>query len=446
MEPLKLDWDFYLNCVHTGEANPPGLNAPFITVDPVKYEKNMMDTPQFKMGGVEKRLDKNLLKKIRSAQTYTLDYSYLFFPAYRKMSNELITYEWLSTVDPQKFHRDHLIHQSMTTAIGMWLLDQKICSDMTMLDWAVTAITEKSACDYLKEYFIHLGAGKLCRDFYLSSSRPITKTLWKSLIKDTFFLASLFHDIGYPERFSTALKLKLFPLSPQESRSRREAEWIAATHNNRLLLHPFKGYRIENVAAPGNWQNEIIDLIEKALSRTHGLPGALTFLHLNDMLRKYPDPTAFPIGQFCIEWAAMAIMMHDMAGVYRPENGIVRYPHLRLKFMKDPISALLTLCDQIQDFERPDATFFRHGKSGRASVSLRYRPRCSGVRLALPENKNNPLKITYLFENPVFLMEKRDRYLSAQQDLYFNGVNGFLDFSDIGIPRIQLACELDTAV
>lgn len=56
----------------------------------------------------------------------------------------------------------------------------------------------------------------------------------------------------------------------------------------------------------------------------------------------------------------MAILMHDMQKVFKGDGKhgpMPEHPHLQVSFRQDPLSFLVTLVDQIQDFGRPDARF-----------------------------------------------------------------------------------------
>src|SRR5690606_19673947 len=85
---------------------------------------------------------------------------------------------------------------------------------------------------------------------------------------------------------------------------------------HRLLFRVLQGYQTQNAACPSTWNEEITRLTDKALTLTHGLPGALGFLHLNDCVRQYPSQRESPLHLLCTEWVAAAIMMHDMSKIY----------------------------------------------------------------------------------------------------------------------------------
>ena len=59
-------------------------------------------------------------------------------------------------------------------------------------------------------------------------------------------------------------------------------------------------------------------LIEKGLRDSHGLPGALGFMCLNDKIRKFSQIPSLKEASYrlVLDWAAVGIMMHDMEGLY----------------------------------------------------------------------------------------------------------------------------------
>jgi hypothetical protein len=269
---------------------------------------------------------------------------------------------------------------------------------------------------------------------------PYSQTLRKWLFLETFFLATLFHDIGYPWNFVTKVHDKLKTLSPIENPITQNSNKIARHYYDRLVLYPLRGYNGRDIMEPDYWPEDFTKLVNESITRTHGLPGAIALLYLNDVVRKYPlDDNDRPARRFCIEWAAMAVMMHDMAGIYASidDDGNKNYPHLRLSLSRDPLSFMLTLTDQLQEFDRPDATF--RGDDDSAVVT--YGSRCKNVQVRWNED-TGLFKIIYEYERDSDYYKNRDRYLPERELLYFDPVEGYLDFSDIGIREVQLEAAL----
>jgi hypothetical protein len=102
----------------------------------------------------------------------------------------------------------------------------------------------------------------------------------------------------------------------------------------------------------------------------------LNFLYLNDGFKK--QHKEYPIRRLAIEWAASSILMHDMKGIYwgSKKNGKPELPFLQINAEHDPVSALLTLADVLQEFERPCAEFQQEENK---TIKLKYDPACSKV-------------------------------------------------------------------
>jgi len=437
----------YQTALQRGNCDPPRVLTPFFKIDRVSFNRMKHESDSLDLEKVRRRLGRETFRHLRGSLGFTLRHAHWFFPAYRFFVGRVVNDEWLAMVDWGKFHRDHLIHQVMSTYVGMSLLrNDKLFahnprpSDFagdTLLDKCIDALLNSRKCRYLIEYLEEMGAS----DSYLDGS-AFSKRLWKSIFVDTFFLAVLFHDIGYPWQFINQIDRGLRPHSPTENPIDLNVDKIIENYGQRLVFSPFSGYRKPDATEPANWLKRFRQLLGEGLNETHGVPGAMALLHLNDSIRQsFAGDDDVPIRRFCIEWAAMAVMMHDLAKLYaKVEDGSViqKNPQLRLSMANDPLSFLLTLTDQIQDFERPDASFMTAGpKAAKAT----YNSRCKSVQLDW-DNSQGILKITYQYENPGDYISNRDRYLPKNQLLYFHPSNGYLEYTNIGITRIKLDADL----
>jgi len=444
----------YKDAIKSGKCHPPNVFTPFINVDWAKYDDLRRKTSPLNVDKLQCRLSTKMFSNIRGAMGFTLRYARNFFPAYRFFVNEYLNDEWLATVDWHKFHRDHVIHQPMTVYVGLSLLkgvdlsgqctDPLLFGNKRLLDYCLEAIHYSPKCTYLKEYLRQMGGSKI----YLEDS-PASKVLWESLFLDTFFLATLFHDMGYPWQFVNVINKKLIHHSPLENPSIQDAEWIADNYGDRLFFYPINGYKKPDPTAPSHWDDKKIRILSQGLCQTHGISGALTLLYLNDALRIYPNMNLDrPERRFCVEWAAMAVMMHDMTKIYstkvEPKKARYRFehdiqnPHMRLSINRDPLSFMLTLTDQIQDFARPDSTF----KSSNPDQSIAtYYSKCKSVSLEFDHTKT--LKIKYTYENPGIYIQNRQEFLPENEVKFFDPHNGYLDYKDLGISQVKMLAELD---
>ena len=426
-------------------AVPNGL-SPFINVDPGKYTKLESESRRIELNPFRKRYSLSKFRDLRAAVSETWHCAMTYFPAYRFQVAEYINDEWLASVDFHKgFHRDHVRHQVFVYYVARTLLDG---GDLSGLDatWSfkpngkslrehiLDAILHGDKAQYLFEACRELGAPER---FWKERNSPATRYLWGLLVDETLCLACFFHDIGYPWQFVAKVDSALKNHQPLSALSTVN-DGVLTRFGNRLLGMPFKGYIRTDPSFPMDRENEAYEAFKKAAASSHGLPGAVAFLHLNDVLRPFPDPHDLPSRRFCLEWAAMAIMMHDLQSIYA--EGEQR--QLRLDFFCDPMSFLLTLADQIQDFSRPNAAFHPLPPE-MPDVRLEYTSKCSHVELGW-DARSNQFTITYCYKDPRDFIKNRDDYKKKAWEQYFDPVEGFLDYSApaLGINRIVLKTKL----
>jgi hypothetical protein len=391
---------------------------------------------------LRRRVGREYYRKAYPVQAQTMDYSQLAFPAYRFILPEVLADDWLATVGWHKFSRDHVLHQPLTAYVVLKLLagggDASqgfvLADGNSLLDACVNEILKWQGTSYLRDFLIETGVQE--SEPWLDGSEK-GKALWRTLFIETAYLAASFHDMGYPWQYVNLLNNKLDHAGLHSDSPTGDAERLIETFGDRLLFAPLNGYRFLDRSTPATWRKNLIAIATKALRKTHGFPGAIGFLFLNDILRDYPREDAYPIRQFCIEWAAMAILMHDMPKIYwgdhdgvLPSNG-----HMRLRFDVDPLSCIIALADLLEDFARPVAQF---GENLRG-VELTYDHGCESTKLELlaaPSPRG--MRIEFQFADPIRCASKRE-YLPADQKVYFDSPHGYIDFSAAGIDRVEMS-------
>jgi hypothetical protein len=433
----KTFWDF----VSSGEFQPPQAFVPVINLDLSKYcHWEELCTNHISYMSLEERMTPELFSTIyRSFNSFLLRFSPDYFPGYQFIAGECANSDWLAIVDRHKsFHRDHIVHQPLTTYIGMRLLQNDIVlmDGQTLLQHCLSAVSGE-ACNYLRVSY-----QKMCGHDDIFQDKPLHKKLLEFMFCDAFFLASLYHDIGYPWQFINILNTNFdHVLIFNDPRHQNSIETLRRCYGNRLVFFPFQGYRQPDGTEPAMWLSEMDNFVSQALQNTHGLPGALAMLNLMDSLRVFPDLNDCPEQRFCLEWAAMVIMRHDIAKLYATiemDNTLnVRNPHLRLSFEQDPLSFLLTFCDIIQDFGRFDG----HFTNLRGDVQLNYNERCHKVCLDKPQS--DILRITYFYKDLEDYYLNAADYLPKRELLYFDPVAGYLDYSAMGISKVVLTAKYE---
>jgi len=442
---MIFSYNDYESKLSKGQFSPPNAFSPYNNVNKNEFirlelaSKSNNNSVEDAFNKIRDRVDRKYFYKIYPKQSRILDYSSQAFPAYRFILPEILTNDWLALVDWHKrFSRDHGLHQPLCSYIILKLLrgDENgpfIINGSSLLNRMFEQIRDNGV--YIKEYLKQLGIEKYPDGSYWLEMK--NELLWKELIIESAFVAAVFHDLGYPWQYINSLNSKLVNVGIIKNEISNECENIVNLFRNRMLFAPFNNYEINEKICPVTWSDNFKKIVSRTLNETHGLPGAIGFLYLFDIISDYPNKKIHPIKQFCIEWASMAIMMHDLCSIYWgtdkartiPEN-----PHLRVKFSTDPLSFIITLADLIQEFERPVATFQKHDMESIPSIYYDYD--CIETELKL---ENDRLKIIYKYrisesagQKNLFIREKREN------EKYFDHDFGYLEYSSLGLSSIKM--------
>jgi hypothetical protein len=383
-------------------------------------------------------------------RTYTLQgrllgYSVRAFPAYDVLLPEVMTEDWLSIVDWGKFARDHVLHQPLCGYVTLKLLDGDnnagalvMPNGQTILQTCVDKVLQWDGTAYIRDFLLR--SGMRPEDPLLERSNSVAQQIWATIIRETAYIAAVFHDMGYPWQYKQKLTNNLSLINTQGLREGYNVQEIKNLFGQRLLFRALNGYQIPSDASPSIWAERLSDLLDKSLAGTHGLPGALGFLHLHDSVRRFPAPGDQSLKLLCIEWAATAIMMHDMVKIYWGEGirppGAPEYRFLRLNFDRDPISALITLVDVIQDFERPYVSFLPLPRTVTGDVALQYDKACSQTELEF--DGSGRLEIRYQMIDDAQRAIKRSS-IANENRLFFDNQNGYLDLSALGFTGVRMS-------
>lgn len=395
---------------------------------------------------LHRRVTPDYFRMVYRAQTGALGYSKKVFPTYKFIMPDALADDWLSTVDWHKRYptRDHSLHQTLTAYIVAKLLgngDERLSLQLpggkTLLGMCCEKILKSHKLEYLWNYANSIGV-----DTGIMSDGM--KRMW---VKDVFYEASiisaLFHDMGYPWQYVNRLSKSIEVAEYGDSmKTVCNALQTKETIKNRLLIYPFYGYSETNMKhAPAQLEKKVDGMIEKGLRDSHGLPGALGFMCLNDKIRKYRQIPSFKEAsyRFVLDWAAVGIMMHDMEGLYwddkdkkNPKN-----PILRLSFDVDPLSSLISMADILEEFYRPYALFERKVINKKQSVLLNYDFPCQMTNMYV-KGKTLYIRYKYLHSKDAALNRKRRK---DEVNEYFNPTKGYVDLLSLGITGVDCDTE-----
>lgn len=450
MITLNLSLNNYVNSIISGRNTPPSSWIPYYTVDPIRFRSysrngkrdNEVHTAMIE---VKRRLSLDYYRKLYPLQAKTLDYSTRAFPAYRYILPEVMAEDWLAVVGWNGYSRDHVLHQPLCGYIVLELLqmelpnkDYEANTPKTILDICVDTILQWEGTSFLKNRLLAYGMSPNDKLFQKDSS--VARQAWRTIFKEAAYQAAVFHDIGYPWQYASQIGEKIHALNQKSLTPTTSTQSVIHAYQNRMIMTVLNGYHSHDTSSPATWSEELHRIISQSLNSTHGLHGALGYLHLNDVVRKYPEYVEHPLQMLCVEWISVAIMMHDMAKIYWgvSDTEIPRLPFLRQSIKRDPLAAIITLADQLQEFERPIAKYISSSNSG-SMVEIEYSTDCYGTDLELDDLGN--LKIVYKMVNSNAVVTKR-HFNEKTQSIYYDKMYGYLNLSDLGINSVTLEAIL----
>lgn len=449
MAEQRFSLDDYQEGLNCGLYTPPDNLSPYFETDPISLtqlaksnEKNGSLANAIR--GIKLRTGSEYFNKIYPLQGRTLGYSARTFPAYKYLLPDILTEDWLSIVDWRKYQRDHILHQPLCGYVLLKLLNGDNNSapllfpnGKTILETCVDNVLEWGGTAYIRDYLISCGMDK--NDPLLDKTKPNTKNIWTLFLRETAYVAAVYHDLGYPWQYTRRLEKNLQGINSPAIINNYSIPQIVNLFEKRLLFRALNGYQNRRPSAPSTWDERQTDLVSRLMEETHGFPGALGFLHLNDFVRHFPSTDDLPFKLLCVEWAAMAIMMHDMAKIYWSKDAsplnLPDNPFLRLSLTKDPISTLVTLVDVIQDFERPSIAF-GICRDNPDNVTMKNDGTCSHTELEI--DHDGLLRIRYQM-NDVNKRATKRIMLENENRMLFDAQYGYLDMSVLGINKVQMS-------
>lgn len=216
--------------------------------------------------------------------------------------------------------REHYKHQFRNVYLGLVLLEQ-------MGLWEdIESCINKEANEY--SCYIMECIRQDIENSYIKEERE--REALKEIVYKTYFVAALFHDIGYPLSYYFRISDEIQQFTPFfkiiSSGIKTEFSEIKALLNNSLLFRTVNASEIK----------------KKYEDNDHGCLSAISFL-----LNFYFSGSIYSLGQgrknrCIVEMAAVAIYKHTD----KCEDG------KRMLFSQDAISYLLRICDDMQEWQR----------------------------------------------------------------------------------------------
>lgn len=259
----------------------------------------------------------------------------------RLFSETYIEFEWEMHLSADykkhnmKFYRDHFFHQVKDTYMMYMLLKDHgfyECVRNILMNESESKVSRFVCRSLVQQRYYE---SERVRELRSENTDP--EFYIRNLIYMASFMAGLFHDIGYPEAYymTTSRHIRDYIASIHELNSEKGSmNRIYALLQNSLL------FRVEPFET-------IESKIKDSEKPDHGALSAIIFLlHFYENGAIY---TLSPYKKAAIELAALAIYNHTNKYGIQGED---KYKIYRPCFSLNPISYLLRICDDLQEWER----------------------------------------------------------------------------------------------
>lgn len=223
-----------------------------------------------------------------------------------------------------KYYRDHFIHQIRNAYLGYILIWELGFNEIIF--------------DTLKKYPEN-AAAKFFWISYRKTTEQEQKIFFDNVLRKTWFIAAMFHDIGYPlsyhQRNCTKME-RFMPFSHVLDRQQKTPFYELVTMLSSSYLFNVVDY------------DELEEQYEKA---DHGMLSAVCLLlnYYNSGLIHHLSE----VDRCSVELAAYSIFVHTRKyQINKKDNDDNYIKHERPVFVQDPFAFLLRMCDDLQEWQR----------------------------------------------------------------------------------------------
>lgn len=289
-------------------------------------------------------------------------YACRFHPAFRVMLKDHLYAELLLYAESDYArYREHIVHPYKVMAVGAWL--------MTEVGRLVASIGANLRSNTRVVQLVE-------------SLRLATSVLDDPhVIKTAWWLAGLFHDLGYTFYFmSRSLEPKILRTYPVYAGSAGGRLGVGTpSHLAQMAL-------FRDLWESGTAEEEHKGFLTESASMNHSVVGGLTLLSMLSEMESVYKVT--PEQALAFHLAADATAIHDVVGPGKTVH--CELPSRCVAFRDRPLAWLLILCDELQDWGRPILSFRRRGTRevdttfnvGRSAVRCDVLPLGAGPQLA----------------------------------------------------------------
>ena len=290
-------------------------------------------------------------------------------------------FEWLMYADVnKKRYRDHVAHTLRVAYLGDWMLEEKWGGNRKLIEKMVEIVKQSAYVEYLKDVY------------QKSNNEDIVDD---SVIRTAWWLAGLYHDIGMQfsyfvqEESMIAPSYGFFNADVCAGIARR----IELQQRSLLFFHL-------RDKLGGSDEETMRLLTERQIleGKRHGVAAALCLLMWLERIELHS--TIDLKRRLAFELAALAAAHHDLIGIFGPDSDpseLKRYREdftgYKVSYLEEPISFLLVLVDEIQEWGRPILIPKPRDKWG---VEFRYYIECDEVRL---KQEGDTLEVEYRLDS-----------------------------------------------
>jgi hypothetical protein len=271
-----------------------------------------------------------------------------------------VAVEWLwyqTTFKP--FYRDHLAHvlKVGTTAVGL-LRDPSLPGG---------PLVDKVAEGLAKGVLGTLPAlRQTARRLGITEEELGKEEFWKGIVLEATRIGGLLHDLAYPADLAWKLEHHAEPTMLGQGPPGEAAvdQWLIDGIGTHLVAAVFSRGKLPE---RGRLTGEDAQMARKMLHKSHSVMAAVRLLQFvkqaDELWRLHPHAL------FAMEWAALAAAMHDLDKMMELHNepwlqNGENLQAVRPSYRRDPVSYLVALADQLQDWGRFQYTLSR-GDDGR---------------------------------------------------------------------------------
>lgn len=367
--------------------------------------------------------------------------------------NAAVQIEWLWYVTPfKRFYRDHLAHVMKVALIG----EELLASPESPLADGERPLIERVAKGLADRTFGTAALRVAARRAGVTEEELGREDFWRDAVFDAVRIAGLLHDMAYPDDMAGKVARAAGPVRPRvpfEPADGETARHAIAAMDGCLSLIPFSRGKLAAALSDADRR-----AAEAAYSISHAPRAAYAILRMQQASDRVVRLR--PFDAFVLEWAALGAMLHDLDKLFelreerkdpakaaamrgaRAELGpwIDEEANARAVapcFQEDPVSYVVALADQLQDFGRMHYAVVPRGgpDTGRHDAShstVRSCYPCLSVEVttqgrtgALRAEIAFDMKGTAPFEASSEDLRKTRKHKDAQAELVF-GAGGWL--------------------